>query len=825
MNIMGDFSALIRLSILMLCVVCLVPPLQAQNDAEEGKGIDSGGYHISQSIEAGYRTDWINGNQDTYATFVDLNQGLRLFDYSLDMRSLDHNGLLFDSLSFTNFGYGGDPDDVSRLRVRKNKWYEFNLLFRRHKNFWDYNLLANPFNPSTSVPAVGINNSPHALDLVRRMQDYNLTLFPQSRVRLRFGFSHDRDEGPGFYTTDGGTIADFNQNYSYTTNAYHVGADFRLFSKTTISYDQFLTYFKQDNVITDNPAASGFVLPNGTPVDPGNIWSTNGPVEVLPCAAPIVSGNVLNPNCNGFLGYSQVSPQNNFMPTERLQFQSNYFRNFETSGSIGYSTSDNVIPNFDEIVNDLVIRNGTRGSTTAGPATAKRVSVNADWEGDYAVTDKLRILDSFRYNNWRIPGMWDEAETSIFSQMQPNVSGLTEPQALFNAATFLSLCPPPYTATTCPSHTSSSPADSTNGPTYTFLGQNIRSNTFQLEYDFTPRITGRLGYVYTDRTIADYSASFLTAETFYPGGAGGTAGNDYFAARDACAVPSACTQTVDPTTGDLISLTFSGPAAGNDTGRNITEIHENALLAGFTARPTDNFRVTGDFEFGYNDYAFTRISPRQMQSYRIHAMYKPRNWVNLDASFDIHENRDNVLTVNDLEHGRTYGFAAMFMPRARTFFDLGYSYTDIYTQDQICYYNNAFGPPPPVSCPASLGYVPPAVPALGFYSSKQHFLHSSVSWKVAPRVTAQLGYAGTFVGGSTTEINALQALGTLAFNFQKAYAGAIFNVYKGLSYRMTWNYYAYDGKDMPSNAIPGLAPIVPPDFNGSTTEFAFRYAF
>ena len=40
---------------------------------------------------------------------------------------------------------------------------------------------------------------------MRRMQDYDLTLLPQSRVRFRLGFSHDRDEGPGFFTTDSGT--------------------------------------------------------------------------------------------------------------------------------------------------------------------------------------------------------------------------------------------------------------------------------------------------------------------------------------------------------------------------------------------------------------------------------------------------------------------------------------------------------------------------------------------------------------------------------------------------------------------------------------------
>ncbi len=178
---------------------------------------------------------------------------------------------------------------------------------------------------------------------------------------------------------------------------------------------------------------------------------------------------------------------------------------------------------------------------------------------------------------------------------------------------------------------------------------------------------------------------------------------------------------MDPLTGQLISLTFTGPAAGNDTSRNITEIHEKTLLAGFTARPLDTLRITGDFQFGYNDYSFTRISPRQVQSYKVHANYKPRTWIILDGAIDIHENRDNVATVNDLEHGRSYSFVTTLMPDAKVFYDLGYTYTDIYLQADICYYDNAFGPPPTTQCPASLGYMPPAIPGLGAYSSKQHF--------------------------------------------------------------------------------------------------------
>ncbi|MGB8322951.1 MAG: hypothetical protein WCE52_08325, partial [Candidatus Acidiferrum sp.] len=614
--------------------------------------------------------------------------------------------------------------------------------------------------------------------------------------------------------------------YSFTTNSYRAGVDFRILPKTTISYDQFLTYYKQGNVVTDNPQNSGYQLANGTPVDLGIVWSTMGPVQILPCAAPIATPpNIVNPTCNAYLSYSQASSPRNFMPTERLRLQSNYFKNLEMAASLGYSAANNSVPNFNEVANDYTVRSGVRGSTAGGPADAKRVSVNADWSGVYSVTEKFRILDSFRYDNWRTPGLWDTSETNIFGQMQPGLVGLNQPQSVFTAGTFLSLCPAPYTAITCPSHSASSAADVVNGPTSSFLGQNIKSNTFQLQYDFTNRLTGRIGYVYTDRTIANFNATFYSAETYFPGGKGATAANDYFAARGDCAIPSNCTESVDPTTGQLISLSFSGPAAGNDTSRNLTEIHENTLLMGFTARPIDALRITGDFQFGYNDYSFTRISPRQVQSYKVHASYKPRAWINLDAALDIHQNRDNVSTVNDIEHGRSYSFVTTVLPNARLSFDLGYTYTDIYTAALICYYNNANGPAPAIQCPTSLGYTPPAVSGLGSYSSKQNFAYADINWKPVKRVTLGLGYAGSFVGGSTLLINPLQVPGTLAFNYQKPYVRAVFDLYKGLSYRMTWNYYAYNAKGLESNAIPGLAAIPIQDFNGSTAEFALQYTF
>jgi hypothetical protein len=865
-------------AVIFIVAIFLPPAARAQINPAESPGINSGDYNIHSTIEFGYRLNEVTGNQNTYDTFENLGSGVRLFNFSFEMRSLDHHGFFFDNLSFSNFGYGGDPNDVTRLRMEKNKWYDFRLLFRRDKNFWDYNLSANPYNPAAlnpagslatgcyvgpptatfpqgapgfcSSPAVAQNNSLHGLDLVRRMQDYDLTLLPQSRIQFRLGYSRNRDEGPGLFTTDGGTISDFNQNYSYTTNAYRVGVDFKVLPRTTISYDQFLSYFRQDNVVSDNPAVNpqnfGFVLanpsglgtPNGTPVDLGNIWSTQTPSEVLPCAAPIVTGttNTAAPTCNGFLSYSQVGRPRNFMPTERLRFQSNYFKNFEMSGSVGYSTSNNVIPDFLETVNGYTARTAERGSTTGGPADAKRVSVNADWTGVYAVTDKLRILDMFRYDNWRIPGMWALDETNIFGTGFPGLVGLQQSEAVFNTVN----CPVASNAVTCPQHAASSAADVITGLATSFLGQNLKSNTIEVQYDFNRRYSVHAGYLYTNRTIAQFSDTNDTGLVYFPGGATATAANDYLAARGSCALvggalPAGCTLNTDG------SVTFVAPAVASPT-RSVTTINENALLLGVVARPIDALRITGNFEFGYNDQSFTRIDPRQVQSYKIQVEYKPRPWANLAGAVELHENRDNVSTVDNREHDRSYSFSAMLMGNQRLSVDFGFNYWNVYTQSLICFAYSitaANAAPPPATVTVSA--FPPGVPqlstgtgcpitgspsplgALSTYNSTDYFAHAAVLWKPMKRVTATVGYGGSFVRGNTIFLNPLMPSGTLDFNYQRPYASLAIDVYRGFSYIVSWNYYGFN---QTGNTAPfGLAAIQSPDFNGNNAIFSFRYSF
>ncbi|HYK50384.1 MAG TPA: hypothetical protein VEU94_11720, partial [Terriglobales bacterium] len=347
-----------------------------QQTAEE-QGIDSGNYNIKQSFEFGYRFTDFTGNQSTYDTFVNLQQGPRLLDMTLEMRSLNHQGLIFDRLYLSNFGYGGDPNNVSRLRMGKNKWYDFDAMFRRDENVWDYSLLANPLNPASTFantpPGFNpiISSSPHRFNTRRRLGDYNLTLFPQSKIRFRLGYSRNVNDGPAFSSLHQGTEALLFQNTRNTVNAYRIGVDFKFLPKTNISYDQIFNYYKGDTGLTDQN--QNFALANGTPVDIG--ISLNAAAN-QPCAGTFLASGAVNTTCNAFLSYSRNGRVRTSMPTEQLSLQSNYFKSVDLSGRVSYTGGDMNVDGYQELLTGRESRTNLRDNNVFGPAFGRHVSAN-----------------------------------------------------------------------------------------------------------------------------------------------------------------------------------------------------------------------------------------------------------------------------------------------------------------------------------------------------------------------------------------------------------------------------------------------------------------
>src|SRR5690242_17248546 len=203
-----------------------------------------GGYITHQSVDVGGHIVDQSGSGPMYNTLINIHTGPRILNQSLTMRAKDPlHATFFDTLSTSSFGYGGDPINWTFLNVSKGRIYDFRASFRRNRQYFDYNLLANPLIPPDSDPYVPALQSPHLFNTVRRVTDLNLTLAPLSRFSARFEYNHNINQGPSYSTVHVGTDALLLQNWRNSTDAWIAGIDWKPDAKTTFSYDQFITHY------------------------------------------------------------------------------------------------------------------------------------------------------------------------------------------------------------------------------------------------------------------------------------------------------------------------------------------------------------------------------------------------------------------------------------------------------------------------------------------------------------------------------------------------------------------------------------------------------
>jgi hypothetical protein len=461
-----------------------------QTTPGEPEGVSRGGYLTQSSIELGYRFSSVTGSGDMYNTLVNLQSGPRFLDETLSMQSQDHQGLLFDNLYLSSFGWGGDPNNALRLRVDKNKWYKFQGSFRRDQSFSDYDLLANPLNPPTSTPSIPALNSPHEFETTRRMSDVDLTLLPQSRLSFRLGYSHNNMTGPSFSSVHEGTEGFLLQPWNTTMNSYRMGVDLKIAPRTVLSYDQLFDYYRGD---TDSSLASfaTALLPGGRPVELGlSIDTVNKvPCAVTPPATSLVdsTGTLTNVTCNAYFSYLRNQRIRTSTPTERLSLRSNYFQRLDVVASFSYSNAEMNTP-LAESFDGLLTRTATRAFTDTGSADARRISNVLDVEATLHLTKHLRLVEKFYFWAYRIP------ENANFTEVDSDCPTTVPP----TPCTLLT----PLSATT---------PTTTDTLTQSSFNQTWKKNQTELAWDISKKIGARIGYRYGDR-VFDHFNDFLPGD-------------------------------------------------------------------------------------------------------------------------------------------------------------------------------------------------------------------------------------------------------------------------------------------------------------------------
>jgi hypothetical protein len=455
-----------------------------------------GGYMVHQSIELGGNLTRNSGSSSMWATMINETTGMRVVSQSLELHSVNTSKTpFFDTLSTSSFGYGGEPNDVSYLKVSKGRLYDFTGSFRRDRNYFDYNLLSNSL-LSTATAATPVlvpePDSLHLFNTVRRNTDTLLTLFPISRVSFRAGYNHNVHEGPTFTTLHGGGDVQLAQDFRNAQDTFIGGVDVKLAKRTTLSYDQFFAMYKGDSSF--GLAPTPFTLSNATPVSLG-VDVLTGPTVTCGSGANktenVVNG-VANPYCSGTTTESLVAPTRTLFPTEQLRFSTHYWDKLAMNGRVDYSGATSTVNSFNETF--IGIGRATGGvlrqeiETGAGPngqfAKNQRINVNGDYNVEAELNKHFAFSDSFRFWDFRVPG---------YSNYQTNeLIGPTATTSMLTPLTDPTLTP-----------------SSSNAVAQNFLNQKNIGNTILGIVTVTSQFKFSAGWRFNDRHLTDTGDDLL----------------------------------------------------------------------------------------------------------------------------------------------------------------------------------------------------------------------------------------------------------------------------------------------------------------------------
>lgn len=252
------------------------------------------------------------------------------------------------------------------------------------------------------------------------------------------------------------------------------------------------------------------------------------------------------------------------------------------------------------------------------------------------------------------------------------------------------------------------------------------------------------------------------------------------------------------------------------------EINEYTPLFAFWAKPMKNLRFNFDWEHTSNDDAIVRIGPRKEIRYRIQTSYTPWRWAVLAGSVNLWDASNGDILTNYRAHNRNYGITATFTPRDRFGFDFAYNYTNYFQSDFICFNDSATTLPTvanAASCVAN-GFNDSNNPLLidGRYNNNTHYGMGEIMFKPVPKVTTQLGYSITSVGGQAPQFNILQPLGSLQYNYHQPLANIAVDLGHNLTAKAGWNYYQYG-----ENSFVG--PTLSRYFHTNNETISLRWAF
>ncbi len=819
----------------------------AQNPAEPSPTPDSTmsvpqGYSVHESVDLGGRMSGISGSGAMYDTMVNLQSGPRVLGETFNLHALPGTkSTPLDDLQVFASGFGGEPNDFAKLDFSKGKYYEFSGLFRRDRQYFDYDLLGNPGIPSGYSIPIGpstaptgsyawpeVTQSPFMFNTVRRMTDTNLTLLPLSKFTFRVEYAQNIFQGPS-QTPSGNSVAGQEillQEYQRNSTDDFTGTiDWKPVQGTKLTFEEQIDHYKGDSYFSMAPQYFTVQESDGTKVAlldsyqsfvPYGYSSTTGAFAAssncnttsMISSTTILYANpsgglpIIDPACNVISSYVRNQPTRVIFPTEIFRLQSSSIKNISMNGDVRYTNANMNLPNYYEQFQGL--DGADRSIAYTAFANAKREVMAFDYGIVWQVAKTVSVEDQISYSNAHQPG------TSEFTGETTGVVPATAGEETIN---YTGLSTVTASGSPCVVNPSTSKAASCGAPfegsssigagQAGYFGQRFTTNDATVSWDATPRSTYSLTWRYQEHLISEGQ---------------GTAAHNI-------------------------------PIPANNTTSGEVTIHENGGILSAALHPASNWDLNGSAEAMFNDNVFTPMGFRQLLHIRVHTIYRPKSWATVSGAFndlERHNNTNNNQTfpgnttayygpLDHVDHSRIGSFAAELFPNDRYGLDLNYSYSDVYMRDNVCFQGAASVLPGGTVAPAAAiqsGSLCGAVasghgsntvlfgPARDFEDAPTQFASVAFMYTPTKKLHSNLGYRVNSSNGSRFFTDAGDVNGSLVSNYQTPFVSAEWTMHPGLIWKAEYDYFGYgEGgrsgaqycNDNPALAVgtTGTAPVVP----------------
>ena len=783
----------------------------AQAPAPDTQPVAPAGYTLHESVDLGGHVVGVNGSGAMYDTMVNMHSGPRVLGESFQLRALPGTkNTLVDSLTAFSSGWGGDPYDFARMDFYKGRIYEFTGLFRRDRQYFDYDLLGNPNIPSGlstpigpttaptgSLPYSQVNQSPFLYNTVRRMTDTRLTLFPLSNLSFYAGYSQDVFEWPSLSPSGYQLASSYDlllQEYQRNgTDSFVGGVNWKPVKDTKLTFEEMVDHFKADSFFTMDPSYLTVQEANGTKVAPLINYDSLTPYSSSNCnansvgttpalSAPTTPGGlpVINPACAVMSSYLRTAPTRFLYPTEIFRFQSASIRNVSMNGDIRYTSAKMNMPayyeNFQGLGKGSATAGALRSQTYTATGNAQRKVTAGDYGVQWQVTPKVSVSDQVTFSNVQQPGT--TTMTSVTTVTTPTTAGS---ETINNA-----------TLTTTNGATGASTFEGSGSigvPLPDFFGQKWVTNDVTGTWDGWSRATISLTYRYRKHIIAEgipHNAALVATNT---------------------------------------------PTFTNPTTNGTVTIDEDGGVLNVALRPTAKWDVNGSAELMYADNVFTPVAPRELQHYRVHTIYRLKPWATVSAAYNDLERHNNTNNtgiapldgpLDHVDHSRIGSVGAQIFPNVHYGFDFNYVYSDVSATTNICYLAGSTAtlpgaaPPNGAACPSTSpnrggGY--DFGPVKDFMDAPTEYSSAAISLSPVERIKSQIGYRISSVDGTRFYNDARDVAGSLVSTWQSPFGSVAWTVRKGWIWKAEYNFYRYE-EGGPSGA-PYCSTSVPQSSTGS----------